>query len=178
MKKSIEQKEKRQKIWHTIFHPITRTAVDGPFDPNMPEVSIDGHQSFLNNYIPRNTMEAIDVNIDKSGKILSSPVPFTARQLDNGTQPLPKLFWNPYTALDLIVFQDVYTHTICGTIVDVVVAFLVGMGIKPVLKLVNEHDLELQEKEVPDNNKVQNQQQPLQNQDPEKPQENTQEKPN
>ena len=174
MKKSVEQKEKKQKIWHTIFHPITRTAVDGPFDPNMPEVSMDGHQSFLNNYTPRNTMEAIDVDIDKSGKILSSPVPFTARQLDDGTQPLPKWFWNPYTALDLIVFQDVYTHTICGTIIDVVVAFLVGMGIKPVLKLVNENDVEPQEKEVEDN-KIENQQQ--QNQDPEKPQENIQQKP-
>jgi len=147
MKKTIEQKEKRQKIWHTIFHPITRTAVDGPFDPNMPEVSMDGHQSFLNNYIPRNTMEAIDVNIDDDGKIESGPVPFTARQLDN-TQTLPKFFWNPYTALDLIVFQDVYTHTICGTITDLVVAFTVGMGIKPVLKLVNEEDIELQTKKI------------------------------
>jgi len=174
MKKSIEKKEKRQKIWHTIFHPITRTAVDGPFDPNMPEVSMDGHQSFLNNYTPRNTMEAIDVDIDKSGKILSSPVPFTARQLDDGNQPLPKWFWNPYTALDLIVFQDVYTHTICGTIIDVVVAFLVGLGIKPVLKLVNENDVEPQDKEV-ENKEVQNQEQ--QNQDPEKPQQNVQQKP-
>ena len=173
MKKSIEKKEKRQKIWHTIFHPITRTAVDGPFDPNMPEVSMDGHQSFLNNYTPRNAMEAIDVDIDDSGKIQSQPVPFTARQLDN-TQILPKFFWNPYTALDLIVFQDVYTHTICGTIIDVVVAFLVGLGIKPVLKLVNENDIEPQDKEVPDK-KAQNQQQ--QNEDPDKPQENTQQKP-
>jgi len=126
MKKSIEQKEKKQKIWHTIFHPITRTAVDGPFDPNMPEISMDGHQSFLNNYTPRNTMEAIDVDIDNNtGKILSEPVPFTARQLDN-TQVLPKFFWNPYTALDLIVFQDVYTHTICGTIIDVLVGSFAG----------------------------------------------------
>lgn len=147
MKKTIEKKEKRQKIWHTIFHPITRTVVDGPFDPNMSEVSIDGHQSFLDNYTPRNTMEAIDVDIDNSGKIKSEPVPFTARQLGN-TQTLPKFFWNPYTALDLIVFQDVYTHTICGTIVDLVVAFSVGMGIKPVLKLVNEEDIELKTKEI------------------------------
>jgi len=174
MKKSIEKKEKRQKIWHTIFHPITRTAVDGPLDPNMPEVSMDGHQSFLNNYTPRNTMEAIDVDINNSGKILSSPTPFTARTLDNNNNVLPKFFWNPYTALDLIVFQDVYTHTICGTIIDVVVAFLVGMGIKPILKIVNENDIELEEKEVEDK-KIQNQQQ--QNQDPENTQENIQQKP-
>lgn len=147
MKKNVEKKEKKQKIWHTIFHPITRTAVDGPFDPNMPEVSMDGHQSFLNNYTPQNTMEAIDVDVNDSGGILSSPTPFTARTLDNN-DVLPKFFWNPYTALDLIVFQDVYTHTICGTVIDVVVAFLVGMGINPVLKLVNPDNIELQEQKV------------------------------
>jgi len=141
MKKSIEKNEKRQKIWHTIFHPITRTAVDGPFDPNMPEISENGHQSFLNSYIPKNSFEAIDVDVNDKGKIQSEPVPFTAKK--NGVNTIPKFFWNPYTALDLIVFQDVYTHTICGTIVDVLVAFTVGMGIHPVLKLIN--------KDIPDN---------------------------
>lgn len=169
MKKSVERKEKKNKIWHTIFSPITRTAADGPFDPNMPEISQDGHQSFLNNYIPKNTFEAIDVDVSSKGEILSTPTPFTARQLDN-TRILPKFFWNPYTALDLIVFQDVYTHTICGTIIDVVVAFLVGMGIKPVLKLVNEHDIELKDKEVTDKDAPQ--QAPQQNNSDETPQQN------
>jgi len=148
MKKSIEQKEQRQKIWHTIFHPITRTAVDGPFDPNMSEISENGHQSFLNSYTPKNSFEAIDVDVDNKGKIQSEPVPFTAKK--DGLNTIPKFFWNPYTALDLIVFQDVYTHTICGTIVDLLVAFSVGMGIHPVLKLINEDvpDDEIKEKNV------------------------------
>lgn len=147
MRKQNTKQEKRP--WYIRFNPITRTAVDGPFDPNMPEISQDGHQSFLNNYNPRNTIEAIDVDISNDGKILSTPTPFTARQLDNN-DVLPKFFWNPYTALDLIVFQDIYTHTICGTIIDVLVAFVVGMGIKPVLKLVNQNNIELQEKDTPD----------------------------
>ena len=150
MKKSMERKEKKEKVWHTIFNPITRTAADGPFDPSMPEISENGHQSFLNNYIPKNNFEAIDVDVDSNGKILSSPMPFTARK--NGINTIPKFFWNPYTALDLIVFQDVYTHTICGTIIDVLVAFSVGLGIHPVLKLINEDipDDELKEKEIPE----------------------------
>jgi len=153
MKKTVEKKEEKRP-WYIRFNPITRTAVDGPFDPNMPEISQDGHQSFLNNYNPRNTVEAIDVEISNDGKILSTPTPFTARQLDNN-DVLPKFFWNPYTALDLIVFQDIYTHTICGTVIDVLVAFVVGMGIKPILKLVNQNNIELQEKNTPDN-KAQN----------------------
>ncbi len=148
MKKSVEKKEKKNKIWHTIFSPITRTAADGPFDPNMPEISENGHQSFLNNYTPKNNFEAIDVDVNDKGNIMSSPVPFTAKK--NGINTIPKFFWNPYTALDLIVFQDVYTHTVCGTIIDVIVAFSIGMGIHPVLKLINEDipDDELQEKDV------------------------------
>lgn len=153
MKKTVEKKEEKRP-WYIRFNPITRTAVDGPFDPNMPEISQDGHQSFLNNYNPRNTVEAIDVDISNDGKILSTPTPFTARQLDNN-DVLPKFFWNPYTALDLIVFQDIYTHTICGTVIDVLVAFVVGMGIKPILKLVNQNNIELEEKDAPDN-KAQN----------------------
>jgi len=168
MRKQNEKKEKRP--WYIRFSPLTRTPADGPYDDNMPDMAMDGHQSFLNNYIPRNSIEAVDVDVDGTGKILSTPTPFTARTLDsNENQPLPKFFWNPYTALDLIVFQDVYTHTICGTVVDVVVAFLVGMGIKPVLKLVNPHDVELKDIEVEVKEpKNQNQQQ---TQDPEKSQE-------
>jgi len=166
MEKQKAKNEKRP--WYIRFNPITRTAADGPYDDNMPDVAMDGHQSFLNNYTPRNFMEAVDVNVDNSGKILSSPVPFTARTLGSDTQTLPKFFWNPYTALDLIVFQDVYTHTICGTVIDVVVAFLVGMGIKPVLKLVNPHDVERKDIEIEDKNvKTQNQQ----TEDPENPEE-------
>jgi hypothetical protein len=150
MKKQNTKQEKRP--WYIRFNPITRTAADGPFDPNMPEISQDGHQSFLNNYIPRNTVEAIDVDIGNNGKILSEPVPFTAK-LSSGIHTLPKFFWNPYTALDLIVFQDVYTHTICGTIIDILVAFTVGMGIHPVLKLINEEEVEIQEKKLPEKDK-------------------------
>ncbi len=170
----LKQKAKDEKRpWYIRFNPITRTAADGPYDDNMPDVAMDGHQSFLNNYTPRNFMEAVDVDVDDSGKISSSPVPYTARTLDsNENQPLPKFFWNPYTALDLIVFQDVYTHTICGTVIDVVVAFLVGLGIKPVLKLVNPHAVELKEIDVPDmqlQNMQKQQEMQQQTQDPEDP---------
>jgi len=148
-----KQNTKAEKTpWYIRFNPITRTPADGPFDPNISEISMDGHQSFLNNYIPRNTVEAVDVNIDNQGMIQSEPVPFTAKTTNKITT-LPKFFWNPYTSLDLIVFQDVYTHTICGTIIDILVAFTVGMGIHPVLKLINEEDVEVQEKEVPEKDK-------------------------
>ena len=174
MQKQKAKDEKRP--WYIRFNPITRTAADGPYDDNMPDVAMDGHQSFLNNYTPRNFMEAVDVDVDDSGKISSSPVPYTARTLDsNENQPLPKFYWNPYTALDLIVFQDVYTHTICGTVIDVVVAFLVGLGIKPVLKLVNPHAVELKEIDVPDmqlQNMQKQQEMQQQTEDPEEEQEN------
>lgn len=141
-----QESKKDEKPWYIRFNPILRTAVDGPLNENIPEISMAGHQSFLNNYTPQNTLEAIDVDVDNQGKILSSPVPFTAKK--NGIVTIPKFFWNPYTALDLLVFQDVYTHTICGTIIDILVAFTVGMGIRPVLKLVNEEDVEVKEKEI------------------------------
>lgn len=173
MQKQKTKNEKRP--WYIRFNPITRTAADGPYDDNMPDVAMDGHQSFLNNYTPRNFMEAVDVDVSDSGEILSTPTPFTARTLDrNENQPLPKFYWNPYTALDLIVFQDVYTHTICGTVIDIVVAFLVGMGIKPILKLVNENDLELKEIDVPDKelqNMQKQQEMQQQTEDPEEEQE-------
>jgi len=146
MRKQKSKEEKRP--WYIRFSPITRTVVDGPFDPNMPDM-INGHQSFLDNYTPQNTVEAIDVDVGDKGKILSTPTPFTAK-IKDGINTLPKFFWNPYTALDLIVFQDVYTHTICGTIIDILVAFTIGMGIHPILKLVNEQDVEIQEKKIPE----------------------------
>ena len=154
MEKKIQKENTATKISHTTFQPIFRTAVDGPFDPNMPEM-MQGHQNFMNNYVPQNVSEPISVDVNSEGKILSHPTPFTAvsRKFgddDDDNIQAPKFFWNPYTALDLIVFQDVYTHTICGTIIDVVVAFLVGMGIHPVLKLVNEEDVELKEKKIPE----------------------------
>ena len=154
MRKQNAKQEK--KPWYIRFNPINRTPADGPFDPNM-EVSMDGHQSFLNNYTPRNMIEAIDVDID-NGKIQSEPTPFTAK-LNNGVHTLPKFFWNPYTALDYLVFQDVYTHTICGTIIDILVAFTIGMGIHPVLKLINEEDVEIKEKEIPEKDKQKPEQQ-------------------
>lgn len=165
MKKKEAEKEKTP--WYIRFNPITRTAVDGPYNENMPDM-MEGHQSFLNNYNPQNMIEAIDVDIDSKGKILSEPVPFTAKKKD-GISILPKWFWNPYTDLDLIVFQDVYTHTICGTIIDLVVAFAVGMGIKPVLKLIHENEVEIKEKEIPEKDKQEQNQQEDKNQDPNAP---------
>ncbi len=144
--KRLESK-KEERPWYIRFFPITRTAVDGPMDPNMPEISMDGHQNFLSQYIPQNTVQAVDVDVTSKGEIKSQPVPFTAKTKD-GIPAYPKFFWNPYTALDLMVFQDVYTHTICGTIIDILVAFTVGMGIKPVLKLITEDDIELEDKDV------------------------------
>ena len=146
-------KEDDEKHWYTYFIPITRTAIDGPLDPNMPEISMSGHQNFLNTYTPQNMVQAIDVDVSPKGKILSAPKPFVARTSKSGIPAYPKFFWNPYTALDLLVFQDIYTHTICGTIIDILVAFTVGLGIKPVLKLISEKDIELKEKDVPDKDK-------------------------
>jgi len=143
-----KQKQKEEpKKWYSYFTPITRTAVDGPFDPNMPEMSMGGHQNFLNQYTPQNITQAIDVDIDSKGKVNSNPVPFTGKTKE-GLPAYPKFFWNPYTVLDYLVFQDVYTHTICGTIVDLLVSFSVGMGIKPVLKLINPNDVEIKDKDV------------------------------
>lgn len=141
-------KEEEPKKWYSYFIPITRTAVDGPMDMNMPEVNMSGHQNFLDKYIPQNSMEAIDVDIGDKGKVNSTPTPFTAKT-KTGQIKYPKFFWAPYTSLDLLVFQDVYTHTICGTIVDLLVAFSVGMGIKPVLKLINPNKVEIKDKDVP-----------------------------
>jgi len=136
------KKEEKKSKFHIIFSPLLRTVVDGPADPNMPEM-IQGHQNFMNNYTPQNISEPINVDVNDNGKIMSEPTPFVAASKFGDDEPIqaPKFFWNPYTALDLMVFQDVYTHTICGTIIDVVVAFLVGMGIHPVLRCIVIHKI-------------------------------------
>lgn len=151
MQRQKERKEEEPKKWYNYFIPISRTAVDGPLDPNMPEMSMSGHQNFLNQYTPQNIIQAVDVDVDNNGKINSSPTPFTAKTKD-GLPAYPKFFWNPYTALDYLVFQDVYTHTICGTIIDLLVSFSVGMGIKPVLKLINPNEVEIKDKDVKSKN--------------------------
>lgn len=165
MEKQNNKPIEDEKHWYTYFIPINRTAVDGPLDPNMPEVSMTGHQNFLNTYVPQNMVQPIEVDISKDNKILSQPKPFTAKISNSGIPAYPKFFWNPYTALDLLVFQDVYTHTICGTIIDILVAFAVGLGIKPVLKLVSEKGIVLKEKKQPKKEKPQ-QQDPTQSKDP------------
>jgi len=151
MEQRIAEKKSTGRNILNFFSPVIRTVIDGPVDPNIPEYSMQGHQNFLNSYTPMESFEPINVDVSSDGKINSAPTPFVAVRKSNGSVPsYPKYFWNPYTALDLLVFQDVYTHTICGTIIDILVNFSIGMGIKPVLKLIDENisDDKIKDKDV------------------------------
>jgi hypothetical protein len=70
-------------------------------------------------------------------------MPYAARQTKSGQVIFPKFFINPLQALDYIVLQDIYMHTICGSIIDVLVSFTMGRGIRPVLKLNNEDKVKI-----------------------------------
>jgi len=139
-KKIARTKEKR--FW--IF-PIKRTIMDGPSnewaDPNLLEAT-EHHNRFLNNYVPQMNVQALDVKLDDKRKILEQ-VPFTAKTTKSGTVIFPKFFINPLQALDYIVLQDIYMHTICGSIIDLLVSFTMGRGIRPVLKLNDEDKVEI-----------------------------------
>lgn len=139
-KKEVEKPKKR--FW--IF-PVNRTKVDGPgddwADPSLMEAT-NQHNRFLNNYMPQNNIQALDVQLDDKKRVVTQ-VPFIAKTSKSGQVIFPKFFINPLQALDYIVLQDIYMHTICGSIIDVLVSFTMGRGIRPVLKLNDEDKVKI-----------------------------------
>ena len=141
-----KEKDKPKKRWYTRIIPLKKTLADGS---NLDEVTgeygisdgIAQHNNFLNNYTPQYNLQPIDVKLDQ--KKITSQAPFVAKTRDNGQVIFPKFFINPLQALDYIILQDVYTHTICGSIIDVLVSFTMGRGIRPVLKLNDEDKVEI-----------------------------------
>lgn len=138
--KKIAKKKKRFWIW-----PIRRSLIDGQgndwADPSLLEAT-EHHNKFLNTYVPQINIQALDVKLDDNRKVLEQ-VPFTAKTTKSGTVIFPKFFINPLQALDYIVLQDIYMHTICGSIIDILVSFTMGRGIRPVLKLNDEDKVEI-----------------------------------
>ncbi len=132
-----KEAETRRPWWLRIF-PLKRTLADGSInelDPSYME-SVHQHQNFLNNYTPQYVTQPIEVELDK--KEIKNQAPFVGKTNKKGQPLFPKFFMNPYQALDYIVLQDIWMHTICGTVIDVLVAFTWGKGIHPVLKLNDE----------------------------------------
>jgi len=137
-------KSKKRK-WFTRIIPLRRTAVDKPlndFDDETLMEATQHHNNFLNTYTPQYNVQPIDVNFTAKKKIISTQ-PFTAKKRPGGGVLFPKFFINPLQALDYIVLQDIYMHTICGSIIDVLVAFTMGRGIRPILKLNSEDEVKI-----------------------------------
>ena len=139
-----QQKTTYRRPWWARVFTLRRTLADGPvneFDePGLMEAT-QHHERFLNKYTPSYNVQPIDVKLEK--KKIVGEVPFVAKTNRSGQVIFPKFFMNPYQALDYIVLQDIYMHTICGTIIDVLVAFTMGKGIRPVLKLNAEDKVEI-----------------------------------
>ena len=136
-KQQKKASEKKRPWWLRIF-PLRRTMADGAigdFEPGLMEAT-HHHQNFLDNYTPQYSVQAIDVEI-KDKKVVNTG-PFVAKTNKRGVPLFPKFFMNPYQALDYIVLQDIWMHTICGTVIDVLTAFTLGKGIHPLLKLNDE----------------------------------------
>jgi len=138
--KKAPKKEKRFWLW-----PIRRSLIDGEgndwADPSLLEAT-EHHNKFLNTYVPQMNVQALDVKFSDKNKVIEQ-VPFTAKTTKAGTVIFPKFFINPLQALDYIVLQDIYMHTICGSIIDLLVSFTMGRGIRPVLKLNDEDKVDI-----------------------------------
>ena len=141
-KKAKANPQKKRKLW---VWPLKRTVIDGTpdefGDSSMLEAQLH-HNRFLDNYIPHNNISALDVKLDGDKRVVSA-TPFVAKTNKQGRFTFPKFFINPLQALDYIVLQDIYMHTICGSIIDVLVSFTMGRGIRPVLKLNNEDKVKI-----------------------------------
>ena len=140
MRKDIEKKEsKLKKIIRVVT--LKKTQADQRPEGIESEYSIgDAIQhrtNFLDNYMPLNQIQPLDVKLDD--KNIISQTPFVAATRSNGQPIFPKFFINPLNALDMMVLQEIYMHTICGSIIDVLVSFTMGKGIRPVLKLNSEN---------------------------------------
>ena len=143
-KQEKKQAEKKKPWWLRIF-PLRRTLADGPVteyagEPGLMDAT-HHHQNFLNNYSPQYTAQPLEVKLDEKKIINQSP--YVAKTTKSGQVIFPKFFMNPYQALDYIVLQDIWMHTICGTVIDVLTAFTMGRGIHPVLKLNDEDKVEI-----------------------------------
>jgi len=145
-----QQKTVYKRPWWTKIFTLRRTLADGPInqfdEPGLMDATAH-HEKFLNNYSPSYAVEPIDVQM--KDKEIISQAPFVAKTKRSGQVIFPKFFMNPYQALDYIVLQDIYMHTVCGTIIDVLVAFTMGKGIRPVLKLNDEDNVELKKIKEP-----------------------------
>lgn len=130
------QEDEPKKNWITRLFPIRRTAADPPittFDgQEMP--TIHEHENFLNHYNPQNDIQPIDVTLDNNNEIISQS-PFTAKSAKDSKVTYPRFFYNQYTALDYILYQNIWMTTVCGSVIDILTAFTMGRGIRPVLKL-------------------------------------------
>jgi len=132
------------KSWFSRLFPIRRTAADPPittFDgTEMPSMS--EHNNFLNYYTPQYDIQPIDVRVDKNNEIISQG-PFAAKSIKDKTSTYPRYFLNQYTALDYILYQNIWMTTVCGSIIDILTAFTMGRGIRPILKLNRNADIPL-----------------------------------
>lgn len=139
-----QQKTTYKRPWWTRVLTLRRTLADGPIndfdEPGLMEATAH-HERFLNNYTPSYNVQPIAVKLED--KKIISQTPFVAKTHRSGQVIFPKFFMNPYQALDYIILQDIYMHTICGTIIDIIVAFIMGKGIRPVLKLNEEDKVEI-----------------------------------
>ena len=158
-KKNAQNKKKN--IFLRII-PLKRTSVDpepGAFDSLDYSYgdAIRHKNNFLENYIPQNQIQPLDVEINQ-GKIISQ-APFVAGKKDNGQVLFPKFFINPLNALDMIVLQDVYMHTICGSIIDILTSFTVGKGVRPTLKLNSENIEDIKKIKIQKNDETEGSQQ-------------------
>ena len=138
----IYKKNQNEKPWYMKIFPLRRTLADGSnYDEYGITDQIGQHNNFLSNYTPQYNVQPIDVTLD--GKKIKSQASYTAKTKTNGQVIFPKFFMNPLQALDYIILQDIYMYTICGTIIDILVAFSMGKGIRPVLKLNEEDKVEI-----------------------------------
>ena len=132
------------KSWFSRIFPIRRTAADPPittFDgEEMP--TIHEHSNFLNYYTPQYDIQPINVEVDKKNEIISQG-PFVAKSTKDKTTTYPRYFLNQYTALDYILYQNIWMSTVCGSVIDVLTAFTMGRGIRPILKLNKNVKIEL-----------------------------------
>ena len=130
------QEDTGTKTWYSRLFPIRRTAADAPitsFDGvEMP--TIHEHENFLNYYQPQMDIQPLDVELDNKNNIVSQ-APFVAKSVKDAKVVYPRFFLNQYTALDYILYQNIWMTTVCGSVIDILTAFTMGRGIRPVLKL-------------------------------------------
>ncbi len=136
---------------HVSSIPITTfaDAVVASESGNDPFIQKYMGKKIPNNYIPRMQMQPRNVIFDKDTLQIKSIKAFTAAEKKKFGAALkvkgskrvhfiwPKYWLNHYQYQDYVILQDNYANTIAGRIIDVLVYFTLGNGIKP--KLVPKH---------------------------------------